>query len=62
MHDVLMEEKSLYLVFEFLTEDLGAYTNRLIQQKQVMDLYQLKVSSICVFRCYGNISEIVKQE
>ena len=62
MHDVLMEEKSLYLVFEFLTEDLGAYTNRLIQQKQVMGLHQLKVSSVCVFGCYNNIFEIVKQE
>ena len=55
MHDVLMKEKSLYLVFEFVTEDLRKYTNRLEQQNQVMDLYQLKVSSFCVFRCYDNI-------
>jgi len=42
MHDVIMQEKSLYLVFEFLTEDLKKYTDRLREQKQVMDLYQLK--------------------
>ena len=62
MHDVIMQEKSLYLVFEFLTEDLKKYTDRLVQQKQVMDLYQLKVSSILVFRCYDNICEIVNHE
>ena len=45
MHDVIMQEKSLYLVFEFLTEDLKKYTDRLRERKQVMQLPELKVSS-----------------
>lgn len=45
MHDVIMQEKSLYLVFEFLTEDLKKYTDRLRERKQVMELPELKVSS-----------------
>jgi len=42
MHDVIMQEKSLYLVFEFLTEDLKKYTDRLRERKQVMQLPELK--------------------
>ena len=37
------------MVLEFVDEDLKTFTNRLVQQNQVMDLELIKVSSVLVF-------------
>ena len=44
-----MNEKCIYMVLEFVDEDLRMFINRLIQKKQVMELKLIKVSSVLVF-------------
>ena len=44
-----MNEKCIYMVLEFVDEDLRTFTNRLVQQNQVMDLELIKVSSVLVY-------------
>ena len=44
-----MNEKCIYMVLEFVDEDLRMFINRLIEKKQVMDIKLLKVSSVLVF-------------